>query len=189
VSIFICQIKDLFDANGQTTLICQQKFTASKFMKRRNFVKQSVAGAIISATPLALTGLVRADGGGGITTTTNESTDYGNSTDWWGNTESTVVWESTVMWQTTSYYSDETEISNYQPCWETGNVYKDFKDEKLVCWHEVEGCEEKKTGRIETCPVITASSSQADWDRYMLCDSLELEIMPGLCSSFHQFPY
>jgi hypothetical protein len=71
-------------------------------MKRRNFVKQSIAGAIVAATPLALTGLVRADGGGGNTTTTNESTDFGNSTDWWGNSESTVPWESTVMWESTT---------------------------------------------------------------------------------------
>jgi hypothetical protein len=163
-------------------------------MKRRSFVKQSVAGVIVAATPLALTGLVRADGGGGNSTTSNESTDFWNSTDWWGSTEATVpwestIWESTVLWQTTSYYSDEPEIPKYQPCWETGNVYKDFKDGKLVCWHEVEGCEEKKTGRIEICPVITSSSNQGDWDLYMQCDSLEIEIMPELCSSFHQFPY
>jgi hypothetical protein len=43
-------------------------------MKRRNFVKQSIAGAIIAATPLALTGLVAAAGGGPPTTTLPNTT-------------------------------------------------------------------------------------------------------------------
>lgn len=33
-------------------------------MKRRSFVKKSVAAAIVAATPMALTGLVNAEGGG-----------------------------------------------------------------------------------------------------------------------------
>ena len=166
-------------------MILTKKSHQEKIMKRRNFVKQSIAGAIVAATPLALTGLVRADGGGGNSTTTNESTDFWNSTDWWGNTESTVMWESTVLWQTTSYYSDYPEIPNYQPCGETGNVYKDLRDGELVCWHEVNGCGENKTGIIEACPIITSDSPQWHWDKYLQCDSLELKIMPGLCSSFH----
>jgi hypothetical protein len=52
-------------------------------MKRRNFVKQSIAGAIIAATPLALTGLVRAEGGGGTGSTSTDSTD------WWDTTSTT----------------------------------------------------------------------------------------------------
>lgn len=81
-------------------------------MKRRNFVKQSIAGAIVAATPLALTGLVRADGGGRNTTTTNGSTDFWSSTDWWGSTEATVpwestIWESTVPWEATNLYEAE----------------------------------------------------------------------------------
>lgn len=43
-------------------------------MKRRNFVKKSVAAAIVAATPLALTGLVQAAGGGPQTTTTLTTT-------------------------------------------------------------------------------------------------------------------
>jgi hypothetical protein len=34
-------------------------------MKRRSFMKKSVAAAIIAASPIALTGLVNAEGGGG----------------------------------------------------------------------------------------------------------------------------
>jgi hypothetical protein len=93
---------------------------SSKIMKRRNFVKQSVAGAIVAATPLALTGLVRADGGGGNTTTTNESTDFWNSTDWWGSTEATVPWESTIwestIWESTDIWVSTSLYEQEDPC-------------------------------------------------------------------------
>lgn len=43
-------------------------------MQRRNFVKKSVAAAIVAATPLALTGLVEAAGGGRPSTTLPNTT-------------------------------------------------------------------------------------------------------------------
>ena len=43
-------------------------------MKRRNFVKKSIAAAIVAATPLALTGLVEAAGGGHPSTTQPNTT-------------------------------------------------------------------------------------------------------------------
>jgi hypothetical protein len=64
-------------------------------MKRRNFVKQSIAGAIIAATPLALTGLVRAEGGGGSGSTSTDTTD------WWDTTGTTEE-SSTTTDQTTT---------------------------------------------------------------------------------------
>lgn len=73
-------------------------------MQRRNFVKKSVAAAIVAATPLALTGFVRAEGGGGTgststdaidwwdtTGTTTDSTDESSTTDSWATTMETTV--------------------------------------------------------------------------------------------------
>jgi hypothetical protein len=48
-------------------------------MKRRSFMKKSTAAAIIAVTPMALTGLVNAEGGGGDTTNT-ETTSFTDTT-------------------------------------------------------------------------------------------------------------
>jgi hypothetical protein len=67
-------------------------------MQRRNFVKKSVAAAIVAATPLALTGLVRADGGGGTGSTSTDTTD------WWETTEATETTEEYGTTQQNSFY-------------------------------------------------------------------------------------
>lgn len=87
--------------------IPKKNHNQQKIMQRRNFVKKSVAAAIVAATPLALTGLVRADGGGGTGSTSTDSTD------WWGSTvdstiDSTPDGSSTTedWFQTTLGYSN-----------------------------------------------------------------------------------
>ena len=77
-------------------------------MKRRNFVKQSVAGAIVAATPLTLTGLVRADGGGGLSTTSTDTTDWWNTptTQESWNESTTDWWNGTTELQTTIMYTE-----------------------------------------------------------------------------------
>ena len=67
-------------------------------MKRRNFVKKSIAAAIVAATPLALTGLVKADGGGGTGSTSTDSTDW---------------------WETTGTTNDSTDESSTTESWTT----------------------------------------------------------------------
>jgi len=82
----------------------------TKIMKRRNFVKQSIAGAIIAATPLALTGLVRAEGGGGTGST---------STDWWDSTGTNDWWDST---------GDTTPNEDYTTSDDTDTTGEDMSD-------------------------------------------------------------
>ena len=55
-------------------------------MKRRYFMKKSVAAAIVAATPLALTGLVNAAGGGGGTNTETGTGTEPDTTGWFDTT-------------------------------------------------------------------------------------------------------
>ena len=68
-------------------------------MKRRSFVKKSVAAAIVAATPLALTGLVNAAGGGGGG---GGGTDSGSETDTTGVFDTTGWFDTTVNEETTA---------------------------------------------------------------------------------------
>jgi hypothetical protein len=67
---------------------------------RRNFVKKSLAASIIAAQPTILAGLIRAQGGGGGTGTT----DPWGTTEAWGGTEplwTVDPWATTDPWTTT----------------------------------------------------------------------------------------
>jgi hypothetical protein len=76
----------------------------TKIMKRRNVVKQSIAGAIIAATPLALTGFVRAEGGGGTGSTSTDSTDWWDTT---GTTNDSTDETGTTEFQSSDLYVEE----------------------------------------------------------------------------------
>lgn len=84
-------------------------------MQRRNFVKKSVAAAIVAATPLALTGLVRAQGGATGATSTD-------TTDWWNTTDSTEGWDTTVS---THYTGDENFTEIFDPVSPHGCIVMD----------------------------------------------------------------
>ena len=112
-------------------------------MKRRNFVKKSIASAIVAATPMALTGLVQAAGGSGMPTSTN-------STDWWGTTISTDNSTNSTDWWSSS--TDNTSDTQEQNC--KANLDQEYLDSKLnlqgelvsaVCWFPVSGCENSST--------------------------------------------
>jgi hypothetical protein len=51
-------------------------------MKRRSFVKKSVAAAIVAATPMAFTGLVNAQGGYGTGTDSDSDSNPSTETTW-----------------------------------------------------------------------------------------------------------
>jgi hypothetical protein len=155
----------------------------TKIMKRRNFVKQSIAGAIIAATPLALTGLVRAEGGGGTGSTSTDSTDWWvttgttddstNSTDWWSTTTSTE--------ETTSTSSDSAMCKiNFK------QEYVDVKTNlqgamvSAVCWYPVSGCDNPSTCG-ETSIQRTCNINSLD-DELVECLNLPQATCPIKCS-------
>jgi hypothetical protein len=82
-------------------------------MKRRSFIKKSVAAAIIAATPMALTGIVNAEGSGGGTGS------GGDTTGFFDDTAMTTSAETTISSPACSY-------SNWETKWyeKDGKCYK-----------------------------------------------------------------
>ncbi len=95
----------------------------TNIMKRRNFVKQSIAGAIIAATPLALTGLVRAEGGGGTGSTSTDSMD------WWDTTGTTN--DSTDETGTTEFQSSDLYVEE-DPCQFAKQTYSSHTVHEII---------------------------------------------------------
>lgn len=171
-------------------------------MQRRNFVKKSVAAAIVAATPLALTGLVRAEGGGTNSTATG-------TTDWWGTTSSTE--------ETSEYISTDQEYTlnpdiyfpDSAPCikvkWWTDtwpqnkpelhhlvlNMPVNGQVPTLVCWKEVKNCTKNgaplsTTGIAIGCPLLPANGDPlSPFEQALLnwCDTLDLKIMDPWCAA------
>ena len=115
-------------------------------MKRRSFVKKSVAAVIVTATPLALTGLVNAAGGGSgssnPTTTTEPGTTTEGTTGWWTTTEEATTTEGTTDFFTTS---EGTTVDADHKCVVNGNERKFSHNGNSVCatmmtcgsaWHQ-----------------------------------------------------
>lgn len=119
-------------------------------MQRRNFVKKSIAAAIVAATPLALTGLVKADGGGGTGSTSTDSTD------WWDTTGTTN--DSTDESSTTESWTTEMETTASGPC-TIGSSIK-YKYLSGTTWY----CFKKYTN--------AADGRECFWDDH-ICQALE----------------
>ena len=155
-------------------------------MKRRNFVKQSIAGAIVAATPLALTGLVRAEGGGGTGSTSTDSTD------WWGDTTSTTNdFTDSTDWSNTT--TEETTISTSSDKLCEINFKQEYLDVKTnaqgamvsaVCWYPVSGCDNPstcgETSIQRTCNINPTDDKSTD--ELVECLNLPQATCPIKCS-------
>ena len=131
-------------------------------MQRRSFMKKSVAAAIVAATPLALTGLVNAAGGGGGTET---------------GTDTTGFFDSTVM-ETTIVQTIETAVC-------TG-FQKRYDVSADVCWQRWEcqfpdGSVEIRYANPQNCPtledVFNDLSLRTQFDE---CRAHTSEVMPSM---------
>ena len=163
-------------------------------MKRRSFVQKSVASAIVAATPMALTGLVRADGiwGSSFTGTGSEST-------WFSNDATDELFEDGLE---DASEPDDIEIPPYEPeipptydpendLGEEGarpkdsscplvDWFKTLKQGKWVCWREVTGCGEGKTvSWMEPCPQNNLAVVPITFEGW--CNSLQVKDLPPLC--------
>ena len=127
-------------------------------MQRRNFVKKSVAAAIVAATPLALTGLVRADGGGSSPTQNDSSSsDFPYSQDGVSRL---------------GLGGDYSEHDMGIVCVEESFLYKWSIDadqdgiETKVCWSLVLGCSDERRGDFWMCPQDPNSYWNLDGNDY-----------------------
>ncbi len=124
-------------------------------MKRRTFVKKSVAASIL--TPLALTGLINAAGatetGGGGTTGTG-GTEYTTVPETWFTTEGTTETLTTIPGM----------------CLAVSGPYVDVNvgGHQNVCWWKMEACggSAGNTYAYKPCPDATV-----DWNGYLQCMS------------------
>ena len=141
-------------------------------MKRRTFMKKSTAAAIIAATPMALTGLVNAEGGGG--------TGSDSSATWWpgsgGTTEQETTYFTTLPQTTPFPYEGPTctptDMQEYQSLDDTGNQ---------ICWRLGQGHDPNRSyGEqnfecafgVDPCPQIHSGSTSAEIARAQQCMNL-----------------
>lgn len=161
-------------------------------MKRRSFVKKSFASAIVAATPLALTGLVNAAGGGSGTQSETTSSPS-STTGWFGTTYNPDV-TSTVP-ATTDYfttpYSDP--YGNGATCGQQSlQRYQSIDDQQVnVCWFPGRGHDPNRDHGdkdydcamfVTPChQIVPGVSTQAQIDEAVACMALPYASMLSPC--------
>lgn len=140
-------------------------------MKRRSFIKKSTAAAIVAVTPMALTGLVNAEGGGGNTTNT-ETTWFTDTTD-------------TTGTQTTEFFTETTMVSTYEDA-ECSGFEMRYDAGANNCWSRwscrfADGTEEIRYGVNEPCPTIEeVFNNPSLLSQLQRCMGFDPELMPSM---------